>query len=62
MPIYARERVVDVWLVDPITRTLEAYCVDGSRWSLLGTWRDDAAVRAEPFEAFGMELAGLWAR
>ena len=62
MPIYARERVGHIWLVDPIAQTLEAYRLEQGRWSLLGTWRDEATVRAEPFEALGLELAGLWAR
>jgi Uma2 family endonuclease len=62
MPIDARERVVNLWLVDPIARTLEALRLDGARWSLLGTWRDDAKVRVEPFETFELELAGLWAK
>jgi Uma2 family endonuclease len=62
MPIYARERVAYAWLVDPIARTLEALVLDGARWSVLGTWRDDAKVRVEPFEAFELELGGLWAR
>ena len=62
MPIYARERVSDVWLVDPITRTLEAFNLDGSRWSLIGTWRDDARVRVEPFTELELELACLWGR
>ncbi len=64
MPIYARERVGYAWLVDPIARTLEALRLDGAlgKWTLLGTWRDDAKVRVEPFETFELELAGLWAR
>jgi Uma2 family endonuclease len=61
MPIYAREEVAHTWLVDPLARTLEAYRLEGDRWSLLGTWRDDAKVRAEPFEIFGLQLSGLWA-
>ena len=62
LPIYARERVAHVWLVDPITRTLEAFRLDGARWSLLGTWCDDAKVRVEPFDVFELELAVLWAK
>jgi Uma2 family endonuclease len=62
MPIYARERVAHLWLVDPIARTLEALVLEGASWSVLGTWRDDAKVRVEPFEAFELELGGLWAR
>ena len=62
MPIYAREGVGHVWLVDPVTRTLEAFQREGERWLLLGTWRNEALVRVEPFEAFELELAGLWAK
>lgn len=62
MPIYARERVSFVWLLDPIARTLETYRLLEQRWLLTGTWRDDARVVAEPFLAFELELAGLWAR
>jgi hypothetical protein len=29
---------------------------------LLGTWRDEARVRAEPFAEFELDLAGLWAK
>jgi len=62
MPIYARERVGHVWLVDPIARTLEACRLENGRWMLLGTWRDDARLRAEPFAAFELELASLWTK
>jgi Uma2 family endonuclease len=62
LPIYARERIAHVWLVDPVARTLEALRLDGARWSLLGTWRDDSKVRVEPFHAVELELAGLWAK
>lgn len=61
LPIYARERVEYAWLVDPIARTLEACRVENGRWVILGTWRDEALVRAAPFDAFELELASLWA-
>jgi Uma2 family endonuclease len=60
MPIYARERVPNAWLLDPLARTLEACQLDSGRWVIAGTWRDDARVRAEPFVE--LELGGLWAR
>jgi len=62
MPIYARERVTNVWLVDPLARTLEARRLDAGRWVILGTWRDEAKVRVEPFAEFELELGGLWAK
>ena len=61
LPIFARERVGHAWLVDPTQRTLEVLRLDGSRWVLLGVFKDQAAVRAEPFEAFELQLATLWA-
>ena len=62
MPIYAREGVPHLWLVDPIPRTSEAYRLEADRWTLLGTWRDDARVRVDPFADLELDLAGLWAR
>ncbi len=62
MPLYALEKVRHLWLVDPLTRTLETYRLEGERWMLLATWRDDARVRAEPFDAIELELGALWAR
>jgi Uma2 family endonuclease len=61
LPIYARERVGYVWLVDPTLRTLEACRFEAGRWLLLGAWRDDAKVRVEPFDAYELKLSELWA-
>lgn len=62
MPIYAREQVEHLWLVDPVAKTLEACHLEDGRWVLVGTWRDNAKVRVAPFDAFELELAGLWAK
>lgn len=62
IPIFAREHVTHVWLVDPIVRTLEILRLDGATYRLVSTFRDDAMIRAEPFEAIDLELAALWAR
>jgi Uma2 family endonuclease len=62
MPIYARENVGFAWLVDPLARTLEALRLEAGRWVVLGTWRDDAKIRAEPFDAVEIGLAVLWER
>jgi Uma2 family endonuclease len=61
MDIYAREAVAHLWLIDPIARTLEVYRLADKRWSRVATWRGDATVRAEPFDAIELELAALWA-
>ena len=62
LPIYARTGVVHAWLVDPLARTLEVLGLDAGSWRILATWRDDAKVRAVPFDAIELELAILWAR
>ena len=61
LPIYAREGVRHAWLVDPTARTLEGFRLDGA-WVLVGTWRDEAKVRLEPFDELELELGGLWAK
>jgi Uma2 family endonuclease len=61
MDIYAREAVGHVWLVDPIVKTLEVFRLETGRgWLLVTTARDDASVRAEPFEAVELGLGVLW--
>jgi Uma2 family endonuclease len=61
LPIYAEHDVRHAWLVDPILRTLDVLRLENGRWSILGTHKDEAKVRAEPFEAFELELGVLWA-
>jgi Uma2 family endonuclease len=61
LPIYARQGVSHAWLVDPILRTLEVLRLESGRWSILATYHDDARVRAEPFDAFELDLSILWA-
>ncbi len=62
VPIYLRECVSYVWLVDPVNQTLEAFKLDGTAYRLLGTWRGNAAVRVEPFAALDLDLSALWSR
>ncbi len=61
MPIYAREGVPYLWLVDPDARTLEIYQLHANcHWLLLDTLKEDDAVRQPPFDAFELPLASLW--
>jgi Uma2 family endonuclease len=60
MDVYAREGVRHLWFVDPLAKTLEVYRLEAARWVRIGTWRDDARVGVEPFEAFELELSALW--
>ena len=60
MPIYAREGVSHLWLVDPELRTLETYALENGHWVLLGGYRDDDLVSAAPFDAISLNLSALW--
>ena len=58
--IYRREGVGHVWLLNPRTRTLEVYRLEQGRWILLETYEGATTVRAEPFDAFELDLSLLW--
>jgi Uma2 family endonuclease len=60
MPVYAREGVSHLWLVNPLARTLEVYRLADGRWLLLATYEGAARAGAEPFDAVELELALLW--
>jgi Uma2 family endonuclease len=60
LPIYGRERVGHVWLVDPLLQTLEVLRLDGAGYRIVGGWRAEAVVQCEPFEALPIRLADLW--
>jgi Uma2 family endonuclease len=60
LPIYAREGIGHVWLLDPVAQTLEVYQRVKRGWLLTGTFEGDALVRAEPFASLALELDTLW--
>ena len=62
MPIYAREKVGHVWLVDPREHTVEVFRHEGAGFALVGTYGGDEAVRAEPFEEADIPPAFLWGK
>jgi Uma2 family endonuclease len=59
-PLYARERVSHLWLVDPVVRTLEVYRLDGGQWVDAGAYGGTESVRAEPFAAIEMDMGQWW--
>ena len=59
-PVYAREGVRHLWLVDPAERTLEAFELTAGKWARIATAADDESVRIAPFEAVSFNLADLW--
>jgi Uma2 family endonuclease len=60
LPIYSREGVEYVWLLDPRPQKLEVLRLVRRRWSLIATHEADAKVRAEPFDAIELPLRVLW--
>ena len=60
LAIYAREGVPHLWLINPISRTLEVLALAGGRWTVLATAVGEAVVHAEPFEAIELDLSALW--
>jgi Uma2 family endonuclease len=57
---YAREGVPHVWFVDPLAKTLEVLRLGAGRWELALTAAAEDVVRAEPFDALGLDLTALW--
>jgi Uma2 family endonuclease len=58
--IYARERVSHVWLLNPLSRTLEVMQLESGRWVVVKTAGGHEVVRAQPFDAIELELSALW--
>jgi hypothetical protein len=58
--VYARAGVGHLWIVDPLARTLEVFRLERGRWSLVAAHADEETVRAEPFDAVELSLAGWW--
>ena len=59
-PIYAREGVPYLWLVDPVDRTLEAFELHDGQWLLIASVKDDEPVSIRPFDAITFSLGDLW--
>ncbi len=60
LPIYAREGISHVWLLDPELHTLEVFRLESGRWVVAGVFHGDGKVRAEPFDAIELDLSALW--
>jgi Uma2 family endonuclease len=59
--VYARERVSDVWLVDPLEQLLQRLqlCSQGL-WTIADTFGGTDVVRIPPFADVELQLAWLW--
>lgn len=60
MPMYFRHGVGHAWLVDADTHTLQVYRRVTDGWLLALSASGEDVVRAEPFDATGLDLATLW--
>ena len=60
LPIYARERIDHVWLIDPVMRSLDVYLRQDKGWFLLNTFVGNDTIRAAPFDAIEIDLGSLW--
>ena len=60
-PIYAREGVGHLWLVDPIDRTLDEFELHDGKCLLIAIAKDDEPVSIRPFDAITFCLDDLWA-
>lgn len=60
LPVYAREGVTHVWLVDPRAKSIEVFRLDGANYRLVTVHGESEVARIEPFEAVELELSALW--
>ena len=59
-PVYAREGIPHLWLVDPTDRTLEAFEMHEGQWLLIASAKDDEPISIRPFDAITFSLGDLW--
>ena len=58
-PVYAREGVAHLWLIDPRDRTLQAFELRKGGWMLIGCAKDDEPVCVRPFDVLTFNLGDL---
>jgi Uma2 family endonuclease len=61
LDVYREQRVPFVWLIDPVTRTLEVLRLESDGWVVAGNHGGDVKVRVVPFDAIELDLSRLWA-
>ncbi len=58
--IYAEAGITYLWLLDPRTRSLEAFQLVTSKWMLIGVVDGDDHVSIAPFDAISFQLSDLF--
>ena len=59
-PVYARDHVAHLWLIDPTDHTLDAFDLRDGEWRLIASAKDDEPVSIRPFDAITFNLGALW--
>ena len=59
-PIYAREGVGHLWLVDPADHALEAFELREGQWVLNASAQGNDPISIRPFDAVTFDLGDLW--
>ena len=59
-PVYAREGILHLWLVEPTDRTLEAFELHEGQWVRIASVKDDEPVSIRPFDTITFSLGDLW--
>jgi Uma2 family endonuclease len=63
IPIYAREGISHVWLVDPAEQSVEVLRLARTTYELVGTWGgEDEPFAVPPFEAVSFPPAAFWGK
>jgi Uma2 family endonuclease len=60
LQLYARHGVPYYWIVDPDSRTIEAYALAGDRYAVVARAAGDGTLAAPPFEELTIALATIW--
>lgn len=60
MPVYAREQVRHMWIVDPVLRTVEAFAWTAEGWILTAAHGDQDIARVEPFPEIELDVTRWW--
>ena len=60
MAVYAREKVTNLWLLDPLAHTLEVYRLEADGWFVVSTHAGAERVRVEPFDAVELDMTRWW--
>jgi Uma2 family endonuclease len=60
LPIYGREGVGHVWLIEPLAQTVEVLRLEGTTYRIVAVHAGDTKARIEPFDAIELDLTILW--